>query len=55
MIETKFENMAIFILEYLHLTEKIPIILLGNNYYVRKKNPTDYSLGYLRPETKKMH
>ena len=39
-IGTKWENMAIFIVEYLHLTEKVPIISLGGNYYARKKNPT---------------
>ena len=55
MIEKKRENMAIFIVEYTHLTKKVPIIPLGNSFYARKKNPTDYSLTYLRTETKKMH
>ena len=42
-IDTKWENMAILIVEYLHLTKQIPIIPLGNNVYARKKNPNDSS------------
>ena len=43
MMEKKWENMSIFIVEYLHLTKKIPIIPLVNNSYARNNNPTDSS------------
>ena len=37
-------------------TEKrLPIIPLVNNYYARKKNPTDSSTTYLRTETSRMN
>ena len=36
MIETKCQNMAIFIVEYLHLTKLVPNIPLGYNSYARK-------------------
>ena len=42
-------------MEYLLLTKKLPIILLGKNYYAMKKNLTDPSLSYLITETSRMH
>ena len=47
--------MAIFIVEYLHLTEKIPIIPLENYFHSRDKNPTDSSVTSLGTETSRMH
>ena len=55
MIQTKWENMAIFLVEYLHLTKYIPIITLVNNSYAIKKNPTYSSLTSLRTETSKIN
>ena len=52
MIEKKWGDMEIFIVEYLHLTKKVPIIQLGNNYYTIEKNPNNSSLTYLRTETR---
>ena len=54
MISINKENMTIFTVEDLHLTE-IPIIKLGNDYYTRKKNTTDSYDTYLRTETSSMH
>ena len=33
MLGTKWKHMEIFIVEYLHLTKRIPIITLGNDTY----------------------
>ena len=55
MIEKKWGDMEIFIVEYLHLTKKVPIIPCGNNSYARKKNSTDFSLNSLRLETSRIH
>ena len=45
MIETKWENMSIVIVEYLQLTKtKIPIISFWNNSYAIKNDQTDSSL-----------
>ena len=52
---TKWGKMVIFIVEYLRLTNKLPIIPLGNNYYAINNNSTDSSLTSLRTETSMMH
>ena len=54
-IETKWGNMAIFKVEYLHLTKKLPIIPLGINSYEKKKNPTDSYFTSLIIEASRMH
>ena len=54
MKETKWENMSIFVVEYLDPTF-LPITSLGNNSYERKNNPTDYYLTSLITETSRMH
>ena len=35
--------------------KKVPIIPLGNISYARKKKATDYSVTYIRKETRRMH
>ena len=54
IIGINWENMAMFIVEYLHMTKK-NIIPLLNNYYAIKKNPTDPSLTFLITETSMMN